>query len=77
MKQGEIKRVLVICPLSIMHSAWQDDVFSTCMHRSVAIAHGASNKREKIIDNKDYEIVIINYDGVGIVRENIQRASLI
>lgn len=75
MKQGEIKRVLVICPLSIMHSAWQDDVFSTCMHRSVAIAHGASNKREKIIDNKDYEIVIINYDGVGIVRENIAKGE--
>ena len=75
MKQGEIKRVLVICPLSIMHSAWQDDVFSTCMHRSVAIAHGASNKREKIIDNKDYEIVIINYDGVGIVRENITKGE--
>ena len=75
MKQGEIKRVLVICPLSIMHSAWQDDVFSTCMHRSVAIAHGASNKREKIIDNKDYEIVIINYDGVGIVRESIAKGE--
>ena len=75
MKQGEIKRVLVICPLSIMHSAWQDDVFSTCMHRSVAIAHGASNKREKIIDNKDYEIVIINYEGVGIVRENIAKGE--
>lgn len=75
MKQGEIKRVLVICPLSIMHSAWQDDVFSTCMHRSVAIAHGASSKREKIIDNKDYEIVIINYDGVGIVKENIAKGD--
>ena len=75
MKQGEVKRVLVICPLSIMHSAWQDDVFSTCMHRSVAIAHGASSKREKIIDNKDYEIVIINYDGVGIVKENIAKGG--
>ena len=75
MKQGEVKRVLVICPLSIMHSAWQDDVFSTCMHRSVAIAHGASSKREKIIDNKEYEIVIINYDGVGIVKENIAKGG--
>ena len=75
MKQGEVKRVLVICPLSIMHSAWQDDVFSTCMHRSVVVAHGASSKREKIIDNKDYEIVIINYDGVGIVKENIAKGG--
>ena len=27
MKLGEINRVLVICPLSIMKSAWQEDLF--------------------------------------------------
>ena len=70
MKQGKVKRVLIICPLSIMYSAWQGDVFNTCMHRSVGIAHGTSTKRERII-NGDYEIVIINYDGVAIVREAI------
>lgn len=75
MNQGEVKRALVICPLSIMQSAWQDDVFGTCMHRSVAVAHGSASKREKIIENKDYEIVIINYDGVGIVRESIAKGE--
>jgi SNF2 family DNA or RNA helicase len=40
------------------------------MHRSVGIAHGTSTKRERII-NGDYEIVIINYDGVAIVKEAI------
>jgi len=70
MKQGKVKRVLIICPLSIMYSAWQGDVFNTCMHRSVGIAHGTSTKRERII-NGDYEIVIINYDGVAIVKEAI------
>lgn len=70
MKQGKIKRVLIICPLSIMYSAWQGDVFNTCMHRSVGIAHGTSTKREKII-NGEYDFVIINYDGVAIVKEAI------
>lgn len=70
MKQGKVKRVLIICPLSIMYSAWQGDVFNTCMHRSVGIAHGTSTKRERII-NGDYEIVIINYDGVAIVKDAI------
>jgi SNF2 family DNA or RNA helicase len=70
MKQGKVKRVLIICPLSIMYSAWQGDVFNTCMHRSVGIAHGTSAKREKII-NGEYEIVIINYDGVAIVKDAI------
>lgn len=74
MNQGEIKRVLIVCPLSIMYSAWQADVFNTCMHRTVAVAHGTADKRRKII-NGDYEFVIINFDGVGIVREDIEKAN--
>jgi len=74
MKQGKVKRVLIICPLSIMYSAWQGDVFNTCMHRSVGIAHGTSTKREKII-NGEYEIVIINYDGVAIVKDAIVKGG--
>ena len=72
MTQGLIKRVLVICPLSIMYSAWQADIFKTAMHRSVAVAYGDSNKRKKII-NGMYEFVIINYDGVGIVADEISK----
>ena len=74
MTQQKIKRVLIICPLSIMYSAWQGDVFNTCMHRTVAIAHGTAEKRKKIIES-DYEFVIINYDGVAIVREEIEKAN--
>lgn len=70
MKQGLVKRVLVICPLSIMYSAWQADIFKTAMHRSVAVAYGDAEKRKKII-NGVYEFVIINYDGVNIVRDDI------
>lgn len=70
-KQGVIRRVLVICPLSIMYSAWQADVFNTCMHRTVGVAHGTSDKRTKLIKD-GYEFVIINYDGVSIVREAIE-----
>jgi SNF2 family DNA or RNA helicase len=72
MTQGLIKRVLIICPLSIMYSAWQADIFKTAMHRSVAVAYGDANKRKKVI-NGIYEFVIINYDGVGIVAEDISK----
>ena len=74
MKQGLVKRVLVICPLSIMYSAWQADIFKTSMHRTVGVAHGDASKRKKIIDS-DYEFVIINYDGVGIVLDDIDRVG--
>ena len=68
--QGKIKRVLVVCPLSIMDSAWRNDLFSFAMHRSVDVAHGGKEKRKKII-NGGAEFVIINYDGVEIVKYEI------
>lgn len=74
MKLGLIKRVLVICPLSIMYSAWQADIFKTAMHRSAAVAYGPRDKRIKVI-NDNYDFVIINYDGVNIVREEIDAAK--
>jgi SNF2 family DNA or RNA helicase len=70
MAQKIIKRVLVICPLSIMYSAWQADILNTAMHRSVAVAHGPASKRTKVIEGP-YEFVIINYDGVAIVKDDI------
>jgi hypothetical protein len=50
MRLGLVHRVLVICPLSIMYSAWQSDIFKTAMHRTCGVAHGSSSKRHKIID---------------------------
>ncbi len=70
MKIGRIKRVLVICPLSIMDSAWRADLFKFAMHRHVDIAYGSREKRIQII-NSNAEFVIINYDGVEIVQEDI------
>ena len=70
MTQKLVKRVLIICPLSIMDSAWRTDLFSFAMHRTVDIAHGVKKKRQEII-NGDAEFVIINYDGVEIVKEEV------
>jgi SNF2 family DNA or RNA helicase len=44
------------------------------MHRTVAVAHGPADKRVKIIEG-EYEFVIINYDGVAIVRDAIEKAN--
>ena len=71
---GVINRVLIICPLSIMDSAWRDDLFKTAMHRSVDVAYGPKWKREAII-NSGAEFVIINFDGVGIVQDTILKGG--
>ena len=74
MNLGVVRRVLIVCPLSIMFSAWQADIFKVAMHRKCAVAYGSASKRKKVIDG-DYEFVIINYDGVGIVQEDIANAN--
>lgn len=70
MTQKLIKRVLVICPLSIMDSAWRNDLFRFAMHRRVDVAYGKPEKRREIIAG-DAEFVVINFDGVEIVSEAI------
>jgi len=70
MQLGLVKRVLVICPLSIMKSAWQQDLFKFAIHRTVSVAYGAAKKRREIV-NAGNEFVIINFDGVGIVKKEI------
>lgn len=74
MNLGLVKRVLVICPLSIMHSAWQADVFKTAMHRTCGVAHGSVSKRQKVIE-QSYEFVVINFDGVHTVFDDIYKAN--
>ena len=70
MNLGVVKRVLVICPLSIMKSAWQQDLFKFAIHRTCDVAYGESKRRKKIIE-AGAEFVIINFDGVEIVKDTI------
>jgi len=70
MKLGEVKRVLVLCPLSIMKSAWQADMFKFAMHRSCSVAYGPARTRQKIIDAGS-EFVVINFDGLAVVKDEV------
>ena len=69
-----ITRVLIVCPLSIMDAAWRVDLFKTAMHRRVDIAHGSRDKRVKVLQS-DAEFVIINYDGIEIVVNDIAKGG--
>ena len=74
MKQGRIKRVLILCPLSIMKSAWQEDLFKFAMHRSCSVAHGDAASREKII-KAGSEFIIINFDGLAVVKDAVMKGG--
>lgn len=68
-----VRRCLVICPLSIMHSAWMGDLNRSIIHRSAVVCHHTNAERRRELIRGDYEFVIINYDGLPLVADAIQR----
>jgi superfamily II DNA or RNA helicase len=73
LKIGAIKRVLVLCPLSVMQAAWGNDLFTFAMHRTCAIAHSYSKEKRFKAINSDAEFVICNFDGLEIVKEEVKK----
>ena len=71
MKLGKVRRVLILCPLSIMHSAWMGDINNSVIHRSAIIAHHPKAARRIEMIQQDYEIVITNYEGLGLIANEV------
>jgi len=71
MNIGAIKRVLVLCPLSIMQSAWQDDIFKFAIHRTCVIAHSHSREKRIKAVNSNSDFVICNFDGLEIIKDEV------
>ena len=71
MKRNEVRRVLILCPLSIMHSAWMGDINRSVIHRSAVVAHHTQASRRIEMIQQDYEIVIANYDGLNLIASEI------
>ena len=72
MKLGKVRRVLILCPLSIMHSAWMGDINNSVIHRSAIIAHHPKAARRIEMIQQDYEIVISNYEGLGLIADEVR-----
>lgn len=74
MNKGVIRRALIVCPLSIMHSVWRDEVFKTAMHRTVDVAYGTAEKRRKILA-QGTDFVVVNYAGLEILETEIKNGG--
>jgi len=72
MKRGEVRRCLILCPLSIMHSAWMQDLGNSIIHRSAVVAHHAQASRRIELIQEDYEFVITNYEGLNLIANEVK-----
>ena len=71
LQRGEVRRCLILCPLSIMQSAWMNDLNSSIIHRSAIIAHHSQASRRIEMVQQNYEFVIANYDGLNLIADEI------
>jgi SNF2 family DNA or RNA helicase len=72
MKRGEVRRCLILCPLSIMHSAWMQDLGNSIIHRSAVVAHHAQASRRIELIQQDYRFVITNYEGLNLIAKEVK-----
>lgn len=65
MRQGKVRKALIICPLSTMSRAWGDEIFDNFMHRKFVVLHGSREKRLQLLA-QEADYYIINHDGVTL-----------
>jgi SNF2 family DNA or RNA helicase len=71
MQRGEVRRCLILCPLSIMQSAWMQDLNNSIIHRSAIIAHHPQAARRIEMIQQDYQFVISNYEGLNLIADEV------
>lgn len=67
----QVKKMLVVCPLSTMERTWGDSVFSTFPHLDHAVLHGTRERRLKNL-KQDVDVYIINIDGVAAIKDELK-----
>ena len=66
----QVKKMLVVCPLSTMERTWADSVFNTFAHLDAVVLYGSRDRRKKLL-RQDAHIYIINIDGLNTIKEDL------
>jgi len=70
LKTKQIKKVLILSPLSTLERVWADGIFMGFPNRKFAVLHGTAKKRLELL-KRDVEFYIVNHDGFPIISEQI------
>lgn len=63
---GSVRRLLVVCPLSTLKFVWLREIIMTMPEYKAVVLHGSKPKRLELLAG-DYDIYIINHDGVKVI----------
>lgn len=71
---GEIKKVLIVAPLRVVYSVWQQEIANWGLNLSSTIIHG--RKKDDLI-HEDTDIHLINVDGVRWLKDKKPKYDMI
>jgi SNF2 family DNA or RNA helicase len=73
-KKGEVKRMLVVCPLSTMNRVWESEILMQFTDLTCAVLYGTKEKRLREL-RRNVNIYIINHDGVKTIYSELMERT--
>lgn len=62
----QVKKVLILSPLSTLERVWADAVFMNFPGRKAVVLHGTAERRQRLLQT-DCDFYIVNHDGFRII----------
>lgn len=69
LKTKQVKKVLILSPLSTLERVWGDGIFLGFPHRKFAVLHGTAERRRRLLQ-QDVDFYIVNHDGFSIIADD-------
>ena len=70
MREGVVKKTLIVSPLSTLERVWHDAIFKGFLNRKAVVLHGTAARRRKLLAT-DVDFYIINHDGFNILSDDM------
>jgi SNF2 family DNA or RNA helicase len=70
-QKNHIKRALVAAPLSILRLVWEAEIHKHFPRLKPVVLHGTADQRIKKIVKPDWNVAIINHEGIGVMEDKL------
>jgi SNF2 family DNA or RNA helicase len=70
--EGIVNKMLVVCPVSIMHFTWMREIMETLPGIRAVVLYGTKEKRLKALAS-EWDIAIVNHDGLPVLHRELMK----
>jgi SNF2 family DNA or RNA helicase len=74
---GEIRRVLVVAPLSITEHVWERELFLSMPHHRPVVLKGSRAAKQKLAEDFSYDWLIVNFESLHLITDHLLNVDLV